>query len=200
MPHLMSRIDKALLVTIVLSALLSSAGCVKIETGQTIEEAEASSEDRAGRIRSDWADRIQGSSPRQMAELLKIHIDSTTARYVDYGFRIGREWETGNRGRGEVIPADEMTTIVEGWNRAQKPIMTADEDNMEYAWAELKATRHFDPTSLDLFKQLVDKYYEVYSVVFYPAGTVGDYEESLYRVRLATERVSIELGRILEGY
>jgi len=196
----MSRIDKSLLVAIVLSALLTSAGCVKIETGQTVEEAEASSEDRAGRIRSDWAGRIQRSSPRQIGELLKMHIDSTAAKYVDYGFRITREWETGNRGRGEVIPADEMTTIVEGWNRAQKPILKADEDNMEYAWEELKAAHLFDPTTLDLFKQLVDQYYDVYSIVFYPVSTVGDYEESLHRARSATERVSTDLGRMLEGY
>jgi hypothetical protein len=93
-----------------------------------------------------------------------------------------------------------MTTVIEGWNRARKPILKADEDNMEYAWAELKATRYFDPTSLDLFKQLVDQYYEVYSIVFYLVGTVGDYEESLHRARSATERVSAELSRMLEGY
>ena len=189
-----------MLVVVVLSALLTAGGCVKIETGQTIEEAEASSEDRAGRLRSDWAGRIQRSSPLQVGQLLKMHIDSTAARYVEYGFRIAREWETGSQGRGEIIPADEMTTIVEGWNRGQKPILKADEDNLEYAWAELQAGRHFDRTTEDLFKQMVNQYYEVYSIVFYPVGTVADYEESLYQVRSETERLSTELDRMLAGY
>lgn len=196
----MYRIDRSVLVAILLSALLTSGGCVKIETGQTIEEAEASSEDRAGRIRSDWAGRIQRSSPLQVGQLLKMHIDSTAAKYIDYGFRIAREWETGSQGRGEIIPADEMATIVEGWNRGQKPILKADEDNLEYAWAELQAGRHFDRTTEDLFRQMVNQYYEVYSIVFYPAGTVADYEENLYQVRLATEQLSTEMGRMLEGY
>ncbi len=113
------------------AALLVGCSAIKIETGQTQQEAVATSESQARRIRSEWADRLLSASPPEMVQLLVRHVDSVSARYVIYGFHVVDEWQQGNSGRGENVPDDEMRQVVDAWTKNQQPILTAWEDNLE---------------------------------------------------------------------
>ena len=174
----------------VMPAVVVSCSAIKIETGQTQEEAVQSAEIRARQIRSDWANRFQQATPLEMGRLLTRHVDSVSARYVAYGFQVAAQWRDGNAGRGVNVPDREMREVVAAWTERQQPILMAYEDNLEYGLERVKETRYFGQDFLDLLAELVDQYYEVYSAVFYPSGTVEEYEETLNRVKGDMESIS----------
>ncbi len=89
------------LVSAALFLAVSSCG-LKIETGQTVDEATESNQQRASRIRSNWAEQLRNKPPMTMAGLVKTHIDSISAMYLRYGYRIVGEWQQANGGGGEV--------------------------------------------------------------------------------------------------
>lgn len=172
------------------AALLVGCSAIKIETGQTQQEAVATSESQARRIRSEWADRLLSASPPEMVQLLVRHVDSVSARYVIYGFHVVDEWQQGNSGRGENVPDDEMRQVVDAWTKNQQPILTAWEDNLEYALQLIKESGFFDTGFLQMLQKLADQYYRVYSTVFYPAGDVERYETALHETQREIETLS----------
>jgi len=187
-------------VTLVVGGLLFSCSAIKIETGQTQEEAVQSAEARAKQIRSDWAIRFQQATPLEMAQLLSRHVDSVSALYVAYGFEVAAQWREGNTGRGEIVPDREMREVVAIWIERQQPILAAYEDNLEYGLEQIKETGYFGRDLLDLLSEFADQYYKVYSAVFYPSGSVEEYEETLNRVKHETESLSIRLNTELDRY
>lgn len=189
-----------LLVTLVVGALLFSCSSIKIETGQTREEAVESAETQAKQIRADWANRFERATPPDMARLLRRHIDSITARYIAYGFEVAAQWREGNAGRGEEVPDTEMREVVAVWTQTQEPILTAHEDNLEYGLERINETGYFDQKTLDLLQQLADHYYKVYSAVFYPSGTVEGYEATLDKMKHETESLGAQLKVELDRY
>ncbi len=184
--------------TVVAGTLLFSCSAIKIETGQTRQEALQSAEVRAKQIRSDWAIRFQQATPLEMVRLLAQHVDSISAWYVAFGFEVAAQWREGNAGRGQNVPDREMREVVAVWTGEQQPIMTAYEDNLEYGLEQIKNTRHFNRYLLDLLTEFADQYYKVYSAVFYPAGSVEEYEETLNGIRHETESLSIRLKTELD--
>jgi len=193
-----TALGSALLLTGAL--LVSSCSAIKIETGQTQEEAVQSAEARAKQIRSDWANRFQQATPLEMARLLSRHVDSVSAWYVAYGFDVAAQWREGNTGRGEIVPDREMREVVAVWTERQQPILVAYEDNLEYGLEQIKETGHFGQDLLDLLSEFADQYYKVYSAVFYPSGSVEEYEETLNRIKHETESLSIRLKTELDRY
>jgi hypothetical protein len=184
----------------IILALCLACGGIKFETGQTDEDAIASSEARARQIRAAWARQLQEADPVQIARMVKGHVDSVAARYVEYGHEVvANEWRQGNRGRGRPVPDYEMQEVVAAWVSHQQPIIVAYEDNLEFALQRTKETGFFGEDVLTLIRNLADRYYEVYSVVFYPAGTVVQYEERLQQVEQelvgASNRLDAELKR-----
>ncbi len=175
--------------TIFFSAVVTigSVGCVKIETGATVEEATESNEVRAKQIRSQWADRLSRvNSDKERAIILKEHIDSVSAVYIRYGFNVADEWRKGNEGRGKVIEALEMRQVVDAWVKTQRPILMAYEDNMEYGIRlvrDSKSSETLPPETYALLDSLADQYYNTYSAVFYPNDNVGVYEEELLKAQ-----------------
>ena len=178
---------------------VSSCG-LKIETGQTVDEATESNQQRASRIRSNWAEQLRNKPPMTMAGLVKTHIDSVSAMYLRYGYRIVGEWQLGNEGRGEPVDASEMRQVVDSWVAAEKPILKAYEDNLEYGLRLVRDSRHYDQSTMDLFDQLARAFYDCHSVVFYPNRNVETYEEELIDIERKIRQLSQELERKLRVY
>jgi hypothetical protein len=187
-------------VMLVVGALLFSCSSIKIETGRTPEEAVESAEVRAKQIRSDWANRFQQATPLEMARLVSHHVDSVSSWYVAFGFEVVKQWHEGNTGRGENVPDREMREVVAVWTEKQQPILAAYEDNLEYGLEQIKETGYFGQDFFDLLSEFADQYYKVYSAVFYPSGSVEEYEETLNRVKYETESLSIRLKTELDRY
>lgn len=182
----------------ILLALL--AGCIRIETGQTLEEAVASSEVRAGQIRSQWANRLNAATPREMADMLLDHARDVTDRYLAYGADVASRWREGSVERGKDISASEMREFVAAWIEVEKPLLTAWEENLEYGLERIVESGFYDETSRNLFQHLVDRYYDVYSMVFFPSSTAEDYEAKLYQVRFERDRAIEDLENEIAKY
>ncbi len=186
---------------ILVSFLLAVSSCgLKIETGQTVDEATESNQQRAGRIRSNWAEELRNKPPTTMAGLVKTHIDSVSAMYIRYGFQIVDQWQQGNEGRGQPVDASEMREVVNSWVVAEKPILKAYEDNLEYGLRLVRDSRHYDQSTMDLFDQLARAYYDCHSAVFYPNNNVETYEEVLIDTERRMHQLSGELDRRLSSY
>lgn len=171
-----------------------TAGCgIKIQTGQTTEGAVDSSETKANEIRSHWARKLEHSTPKDFAYLLKMHIDSTANVLIKYGWKMAEKWHEGNTGRGEVIPDHEMRDLIESWIYSERPILKAWEDNIEYAWDLILESGLYPKRKTAAIKRLINQYYSVYSGVMYPSGTVEDYEDNLHSLRGEIESISRNL-------
>lgn len=187
-------------ILFVFLSVLLLAGCVKIETGQTREEATESNELRARQVRSQWANQLNVATPLETADLLKQHMDSVSAMYLRYGFKVADEWRKGSEGRGKVVDAAEMRQVVDAWVAGQRPILDAYEHNMEYGMEQLRLAKFFAPETLTLFERFGKEFYEVRSVVFYPNSDVITYENKLLESQKRIETVSLELGSELAKY
>ena len=167
--------------------MIAISGCVKIETGATVEEATESNEVRAKQIRSQWADRLSRvNGDRERATILKEHIDSVSAVYIRYGFTVADEWRKGSQGREKEVEASEMRQVVDAWVKTQKPILMAYEDNMEYGIGLIRDSKSSEPIPHEasgLLDSLLGQYYKTYSIVFYPNYNVDAYEEELLKAQ-----------------
>ncbi len=170
------RYGRALLLFGLGLACIGLASCVKIETGQTAEEAKASAETQGSNIRADWAKQMQGATQPQIAQLIGNHFDYVTTQYFNFSNELVKQWEAGEKGRGRPIDGSEMRQFVTAWTGSQQPVLSAFDDNLEYAYGQLKQGHYFDDAFMSEVKNLVDEYYEVYSVVFLPNGSLDDYK------------------------
>jgi len=187
-----------ILTTLIIGCV--SVSCVNIETGQTPEEARESSESKASSIRSEWATRFESAQPLERARLLAGFLDDISSRYIDYGYRVVDSWREAQEGKGGEIPANEMRRMVGKWTEKEKPVLRANEDNIEYGLQRFKDTGFFTQSSLDLMSQIVSQYYEIYNVVFLPGGTVDDYEDSLGQNQRQMESLLTDFKNELENY
>lgn len=175
-------------------------GCVKIETGSSPEETQASAELRAKRVRAEWANRVHTSSPAQIADITAGLIENISERYVDYGYKVAGQWREAMEGRGQDVPSDEMRRMVDLWIRDEKPVLMANEDNIEYGVGRLKETGYLAPRSVESLDSVVSAYYELYSAIFFPAGTVTEYEDRLVEKRAAIEQLLDQFRSDLDAY
>ena len=185
----------------VLAAMLLLAGCgIKVQTGQSPEEEVETSERRADLMRRQWASQLAAASPVMMADMVATRIDSTAAMYVGFGERVIDEWRKANIGRGTEVPATEMRDVVDAWVQTQRPILAAHEDNITEGVRLVEESRYFDAPLLDRLNEMVQQHDAIYSTVFYPNGTVEDYNDAIIRERTALVKMSEEFHRKLEGY
>jgi len=173
---------------------------VKFETGQTPDEAQASSKVTANQIKSDWARLIDASSPRDVGFHLKNHLENISGSFIKYGFRLSENWNEGNKGRGEAIPVSEMRSVIESWVSNDKSIISAWEDNIDFARTRMVEDNYYSPETISLFDNMIDQFNEVYNAVLYPTGDVGNYEDQLYSTKVATETLIMKLELELESY
>jgi len=175
-------------------------GCVKIETGSTPEESQASAELRAKRVRAEWANRVHASSPAQIADITAGLVAGIAERYVDYGNKVAGQWREAMVGRGKDVPAEEMRRMVDLWTKDERPVLMANEDNMEYGVGRLKETGYLTPPGVESLDSVVSAYYELYSAVFYPAGTVSEYEDRLVEKGTTIKRLLEQFRSCLDAY
>ena len=177
-------------LTGILVLLVCLSGCIKVETGQTAEEATESSEQKARRMRVDWAERLMDASPIETGRIFTAHVDTMCLIYFDYGFKVANQWEDGNQQRGSEIPAVEMLEMVSRWNETMEPVLKANEDNAEYGYESLERSQYFDDSGLEKFRLLLNLFYQIRSDVFYPAGSVESYRERIYQNQHELENLS----------
>lgn len=169
-----SQVNSLVIVLLTVS-VITGTGCVKFEAGQSAKEERVSQQYRAKKIRSEFASGVQGGTKQGVAQILVRTVEAVTSQYLNFGRKVGDQWHEGNRGRGTDIPAAEMLKVVNGWIDKEKPILLANEDNIEYAASYLKREFLLHRLEEQLIDSLVGGYYNVYNAVFYPSGTVTDY-------------------------
>lgn len=178
-------------------------GCqsVKISTGPpTDEQATSSSEARAKELKTEWYSRLNAASPPQKMALVLDLVDSTAAQLVRYGYRIADLWHDANRGSGREVPDTEMRQVVENSIRNDLPLLESFEEMLEFGVAEILRAEYFDDPAIGALKAFQEQYYDVYSAVFYPAGTVDDYEYRLGTLESETRETGAQLQRELDRF
>lgn len=182
------------LIVIVAATVSLNVGCsaVKIETGQTREEAVESSRERSSLVRSQWAQQVNAADPVGKVELLIGHVEATMERYFGFADEIKYQWQQAEDGRGQQVSSDEMRKMIEAWSVTQRPVLDANDDNLEYARRQALASNYFGPEFKERLDGLCDRYYDAYSSIFYPSGTLAAYSDGLLRAERELDR-QIEL-------
>ncbi|MEK7775276.1 MAG: hypothetical protein AAB305_05275 [Candidatus Zixiibacteriota bacterium] len=179
--------------------LLMSCRAIKIETGATAEEQTASNSERASSYKREWASTFNSLGPKEQIAFFKRHVDSTVSRYVAYGKSVAKQWHEGSAGRGAVISDDEMRKVVEQWISTQKPFLDANDDILEYGLSRLKERRDINGEVLSAITQLSAGYYDCQSAIFFPSGTIDDYENRMLDSQSELQRTSADLERMLQA-
>ena len=190
-------------VLILLPLVLAVWGCqsITIRTGPpTDEEAAAQSADLGSRVRSEWTDKLSRASLPQQAALLKSFVDSTCARYVQYGFQIVDMWRDESDRRGVEIPVADIRQIVDASTRTDQPLFEAYEDVLEYGIDGIRDARYFETQTEELLIEYRDHYLDVYAAVFYPNGSREEFESRLRTLQVESEELSLRLKEELERY
>ncbi|MBN1211559.1 MAG: hypothetical protein JXA92_03200 [candidate division Zixibacteria bacterium] len=180
--------------------IIIGISCVKIETGpESKEQRTETSELRARDFRVNWVNRFNPVPPVEKALLLKDLLDSVSVRYLRYGRRVADEWYQGNTGRGQPVPDTEMRQVVSTWNETEQPLLDAYEETVEYSIGKIKEAAFFDGEVIKLLRENIELFYEIRSGVFYPSGTLEDYEDRLdeltNRRTNQSENLDYELSR-----
>ena len=183
-----------ILIVIVAAAVCLFVGCsaVKIETGQTREEAVESSRERSSLVRSQWAQQVDAANPVGKIELLIGHVEGTMERYFGFADEVKYQWQRAEDGRGQQVSSDEMRKMIDAWSVTQRPVLDANDDNLEYARRQALASNYFGPEFKEQLDGLCDRYYDAYSTIFYPSGTLETYSDDILRSQRELDR-QIEL-------
>jgi hypothetical protein len=193
---------KELPASLLLIAGLCIAGCgVNIETGPpTADEKSRTSEVRGKGVRSDWVNRFEAATLSSKGMMFKTFVDSVSSRYIEYGYSVSDQWRQGNEGRGEEVSDTEMREMVARWTETEKPLIQSYDDVVEYAIERVRETGQFDRGTEDILQKMVDNYYEVYSTVFFPTGSVADYEYRLAQLQTGIEEISRQVQDAMQVY
>lgn len=184
-----------LAVVAILLGLVLTPACVKIQTGQTEEEARESSTRRAQGLRAQWADRLQHASVADTPELFLQYFERVSNSLLEYGNTVLSQWRQGEAIRDTAIEATEMRDVINQMLTNERPILMAWEDNLEYGVQYIEDLRQFDERTIDELRSFLDLYYDIYSVIILPDGTSHDYAEDQDDVRLQIDRKPDELRR-----
>ena len=171
---------------------------IETSSGGTEQRADLSSQ-TASDMRSEWASRLAGVDTRGKALLLTSHIERVSRVLDNYSEQIADRWREGNQGRGQEIPDSEMRGIVTASIEGERPVLQAYEDMIEYAYRQIREADQFEAETMAEMKTMIDHYYELYSLVFFPTGSVSEYEfatgEQQDELLAQIERVRSELQR-----
>lgn len=194
-------IKNGIVVLFFVFGLLDISGCVKIETGpETAEQRTETSELRARDFKVNWVNRFGRVSQVQKADLLKTLIDSVSIKYFDYARQVADQWRQGNTGRGTVVPDSEMRDMVSRWNESEVPLLDAYEDVVEYSIRDLDDSAFYNESALKQFRDKIELFYEIRNKVFYPSGTVEEYELKIDYLKSQLKEQSYNLERELTRF
>lgn len=172
---------KRLLFGLLLLGLVAFGGCssIKIETGETPEEKNESTQEQARQFRVRWSSDFERASELRKVELLIAHVQRMENWYQQLGDTLTHRWQQGNIGRGEPISASEMSQIVENSLAPHKPMLNAWDEMIEYGVRRISELKYFAPDVLTQIDALVDQFYKFSSVVRYPSGEFVDYDQKI---------------------
>lgn len=186
---------------LVMIGFLAGCSSIRIQTGPpTDEEATQQSEDMGRRFKTDWADRLQKATPLQQADMMRVFMDSTTARFLRFGRQVDDWWRDQSEKRGAQVPVQEVRTSVERSSQLDVPLLEAYEDILEFGISLIRDEKFFDPAAEQKLVEYRDLYLDVYSSVFYPNGTREDFDMKLQNLETQTQRTSQELAERLQQY
>ncbi|MFH1687954.1 MAG: hypothetical protein ABIE70_10610 [bacterium] len=175
--------------------LTLAPGCVKIQTGQTEQEAQESAAQRAQGLKAQWADRLQRTAPQDTPEVYLEYFEQVSSTLQEYGQTVLEQWRQGETAGDTTIQAGELRQVIDQWLTNQRHILRAWEDNLEYGRQYIEDLRRFDKPLMAELGTLLDLYYDIYSQVLLPDGTSYDYATALDNVRLQVAQKSEELRR-----
>lgn len=179
------------------------AGCssIHIQTGPpTDEETTQQSEDMGRRFKADWADRLQKATPLQQADMMRVFMDSTTARFLRFGRQVDDWWRDQSQKRGAQVSVQEVRASVERSSQLDVPLLEAYEDILEFGIRLIRDEKFFDAAVEQKLIEYRDLYLDVYSSVFYPNGTREDFDLKLQGLERQTQQTSRELEEQLKPY
>ena len=185
---------------VLLTVIALTGGCVKIQTGQTPDEARESSEERAHRLKVDWAETLSKANLSQKISLWAGIYESYSRGLIDYGWSVAREWRNAEAGRGKTVESSEMRGQIEQWTATEQPFIKAWEENLEYGRQVIHEWESTDQNLMTALDQALDHYYHVYSKVMFPSSTLADYESDLARLQSEVDDRVQELRRLAERY
>lgn len=188
--------NKIIFIALVLGLFFS--GCMKIQTGQSAEEAAQSSEIQAKQIRSSWAVKLDNVSSNELALLMAGEFRKVTTYIYDIGLQTADRWQDGEDGRGESVEDSEMQKMVNSWISGLRPIIKAHEDNLEYAFEKYTLFTDYEEETKVKLEYLIDFYYEFYSVILIPQGNLSDYHYNIDQVKLESDEILTDLNEYLE--
>lgn len=177
-----------------LSAVLP-AGCVKVQfEPETRQQQTDTATLQSKEMRSRWAERISRETTGQRLWSARGLVDSVTVQYLLFGNMVAERWRAANQSQTQPMTDTDARAMVSKGTEAQQPMFKAYEDMFEFALEQIKLTREVDDSTLSLLTKYGDYLYESYSDVFYPTGTVEQYEEKMYVLR----QTGHDLGKALD--
>ena len=194
-----SAFVRAALLPLLAVSVCFWSSCVKIEKGSP-DEAAAHADMQASNLRTEWANRILDAEPLEVGQLLIAHAEAVSRSYAEYGHQVALEWEEGETQSGRTIPGSEMRTVIAGWNESNRPVLQANEDNLEYAYAVARDARYFDDAAMSALKNVVDAYYTVYNAVFLPSSDRTAYADEVWQAERGARRAVDEARQELSRY
>ena len=189
-------------VAVFLTCLLAlAASCVKVEmVPETEEQKTDASEVRGKDYRVSWIERFNRSPVRQQGEMIRYTIDSVSAIYFDYAYRVAQDWRLSEEQSGRVVRAEEMKDLVQESNRSMEPQFEAFKDAVAYGLESLSRSSDMDGNSVALLEQDVSLFSEIREAVFAPTGSPENYEKRMDRLKLNLQGLSQSILDDLQKY
>ncbi len=182
----------------VLSAViltLATISCIKVNIqSETPERRTQASELQGKDFRVQFAERMRNTTPAQKFEMTRNLIDSVTANYLRYGRNVAEQWRQASAGRGQVVSDAEMRDVITNTNLTQQPLTQAYEESIDYGIEQIKLSQGIDPTLLKQLQDYRDHFYKVYNGVFFPKGTVTEYDGRLSDLQTDGETMSRKMA------
>ena len=97
-------------------------------------------------------------------------------------------------GRGQVVSDAEMRDVITNSNLTQQPLTQAYEESIDYGIEQIKLSQGIDPTLLKQLQDYRDHIYKVYNGVFFPKGTVTEYDGRLSDLQTDGETMSRKMA------
>lgn len=131
---------------------------------------------------------------------MKLFIDSTSARYLDFGNEIALRWRDENDRQGRDVPASAMADMVDRSIATQRPVFAAYDDVVDLGMRYVRDSAYFEPEVESLVRDMYEEYHEIRRFVFQPAGVLAGYRAGLEDKRRDLQEVSRRLDEELARF
>lgn len=165
-------------------AIALIAGCVKVQfEPETNQQQTDAASIQSKEMRSQWAEKLNLETTGQKLWSTKTLVDSAASQYFRYGELVAERWRAGNQSQPQPMTDTDVRLMITKGTETQQPMFKAYEDMLEFAIEQIKLTHEVDDSTVALLTSYGDYLYESFSGVFYPVGTVDQYEEKMYKIR-----------------